>query len=31
MWLKFSTYIGGLKANISLKSGVNLINNEGVL
>ena len=30
-WLKFGTHIGGLKANTSIKFGVNLINNEGVI
>jgi len=28
---KFGTCIGGLKANTSIKFGVNLINNEGVI
>jgi len=31
IWLKFGTHIGGLKANTSIKFGVNLINNEGVI
>ena len=26
IWLKFRTYIGDLKANISIKSGINLKN-----
>ena len=31
MWLKFDTHIGGLKANISIKFGINLINIEEVI
>ena len=30
-WLKFETHIGGLKANTSIKFGVNLINIQGVI
>ena len=31
IWLKFRTCIGGLKANTSIKFGVNLLNIEGVI
>ena len=31
IWLKFGTYIGGLKANIGINFGVNLINIQGVI
>ena len=31
IWLKFGTRNGGLKANISIKIGVNLINIQGVI
>ena len=30
-WLKFGTHIWGLKANASIKFGINLFNNEGVI
>ena len=30
IWLKFGTRIGGLKANNSIKFGINLINIQGV-
>ena len=30
IWLKFGTRIGGLKANISIKFGINPINIQGV-
>ena len=30
IWLKFGTRIGGLKENISIKFGINLINIRGV-
>ena len=31
IWLKFGTNIGGLKANTSIKFGVNLINIQEVI